>query len=158
MPSPRLLILYLYIIRCPLCKKRGGVSLVSGLLFTEVSPLLAFTVVRRQCVAVLLRYVPRCLNLVVFFSGIRWQDLVPGRLLHVRFCCPSLSLDLVCCYQHYYGSKSSPAFDSKDRLWCTLHVRLRQRPLRNLLVLAGDIKQSVATLSPYIGHACPDAS
>ena len=85
----------------------------------------------------------------------RWQELVPGRLLHLRCFARDLQhLDVVAVYQHAlpFGSdKLDVALAKRKTLWGRIDKLLRSFPVRSSVVLAGDFNSGLNTTADFAG-------
>ena len=68
---------------------------------------------------------------------LKWRDILPGRLLHVRIPCGDRHMDVLACYQHTYKQTMACQRD-RDSWWQCLDETLHQLPQRNTLALLGD--------------------
>ena len=82
-------------------------------------------------------------------NELSYQELLAGRLLHVRVKQPDSSLDLIVAYQHPWRSTLShdQNMEARDTMWQTLHEGLSKLPFRNRLLLAGDFNASMLNTS-----------
>ena len=82
-------------------------------------------------------------------ESVKWRDVVPGRLLHVRFTYKLQQIDLIVLYQHAMtfskGELRKGTFLRRAQLWRALDTLLGSLPLRSSVVLMGDFN---ATLEP----------
>ena len=79
-------------------------------------------------------------------SSIRWGEIVPGHLLHVRCQGMKQQFDLLCVYQYALGLKGeAPAdtFKKRARLWNKMDAWLSSVPIRSDLVVAGDLNTAI---------------
>ncbi|CAE7908897.1 unnamed protein product, partial [Symbiodinium sp. KB8] len=87
-------------------------------------------------------------------STIRWQELIPGRLVHVRCYAQEQHLDVVGIYQHtlpFGGSSLEAALKKRKTLWNRLDGFLKSLPVRSSVFLAGDFNSGVNPSSPLAG-------
>ncbi|CAE7721079.1 unnamed protein product, partial [Symbiodinium microadriaticum] len=87
-------------------------------------------------------------------STIRWQELIPGRLVHVRCYAQEQHLDVVGIYQHtlpFGGSSLDAALKKRKTLWNRLDGFLKSLPVRSSVFLAGDFNSGVNPSSPLAG-------
>ena len=86
-------------------------------------------------------------------SLIRFHEVVPGRLLHVRIPLAHNSLDVVCVYQHVWRGTQSSLENTQTRadLLHKLRNCLHALPKRNLLVVAGDFNMSLKSDYQLVG-------
>lgn len=81
---------------------------------------------------------------------IRWQELHPGRLLHVKLSGTTRSTDVLACYQ--FSANSTDARQQQREAWWTDFARaLEHIPVRNQLITAGDFNCSLPTLNGLVG-------
>ena len=119
---------------------------------TSVDPMARFS-----GVAVLIR------NTIAHTDCIRYQELVKGRLLHVRLfptqkvAAPCCSVDILCLYQHA-GDDHATLQGGRQKVWVSLSRCLASLPQRNLLVVGGDFNCSPHPQSGRTGpgHCPPD--
>ena len=69
--------------------------------------------------------------------NLKWRDIIPGRLLHVKFQCGERDIDTIACYQHTCKRTTANQKD-RDHWWQTLESTLRTLPSRNTFALVGD--------------------
>ena len=70
-------------------------------------------------------------------SHIRWREIHPGRLLHLRLLGGDRDTDIVACY-HFTFTRTQACQRARDGWWNQLDDTLRQLPTRNTLFLLGD--------------------
>ena len=89
-------------------------------------------------------------------ESLRWQEVHPGRMLHVRCFAQDQHLDFIGIYQHMLP------FDSKEldkvlvkrrQLWGKLDSLLQSFPLRSSVVVAGDFNSNLCSTGSCIGHS-----
>ena len=99
---------------------------------------------------------------------IKYDEIFPGRLLHVKLCADP-SVDLLCVYQHTWGFHAGPnsaataagetALDillSRRRaVWNKMRAWLHNVPARNLLVMLGDFNTPCCPDSGHVGMGVP---
>ena len=78
-------------------------------------------------------------------SDLRYVELCPGRLLHVRIKLRSHSLDLFNLYQHPWRSTTTQEqnLEGRGRVWQTLNESLIHVPCRNQLLVTGNFNISL---------------
>ena len=93
-------------------------------------------------------------------SIIRFAEVVPGRLLHVRVSGKHFGIDLLSCYQHVISSRESQSSTSskRDFIWTALGRCLSSMPRRNILLLGGDFNCSAVAQAGLAGSSSPPAS
>ena len=91
---------------------------------------------------------------------IRFAEVVPGRLLHVRVSGKHYGIDLLSCYQHVISSRESRSSTSskRDTIWTALGRCLSSMPRRNILLLGGDFNCSAVAQAGLAGSSSPAAS
>ena len=89
--------------------------------------------------------------------SLRWRELVPGRLLHVRFQAWKQQVDVLAVYQKVKirGSKLDLEKNVRDRgtVWAQLRKCLASLPERAFAIVAGDFNTSFASSLPTTGHS-----
>lgn len=75
-------------------------------------------------------------------NDLRWQTVIPGRLVHARILLQPRHLDIVGCYQHVHSghAKSMPL---REAFWKALETTVQGLPTRNTLVMLGDMNCSL---------------
>ena len=84
-------------------------------------------------------------------TGIRWQPVLAGRLVHFQIRFPQRNMDIIACYQFAYNTDSTRSRE-RQRWWDLLDKTLHALPTRNVLVLTGDFNCSVLESA---GHSGP---
>ena len=88
-----------------------------------------------------------------------YQEIIPGRLLHVRVAQEHHSLDLIGIYQHALhleaGNNNLP---QRHKLWEKLGALLHNLSQRNMLVLLGDFNCTPEYVAGAMGHRYEKAS
>ena len=88
-----------------------------------------------------------------------YQEIIPGRLLHVRVAQEHHSLDLIGVYQHAphleAGNNNLP---QRHKLWEKLGSLLHNLPQRNLLIMLGDYNCTPEYVAGAMGHCYEKAS
>ena len=79
---------------------------------------------------------------------ISWNDVVPGRVLHVRIHGHSNSIDILNVYQ-YVGVSANE--EKRQLLWDALQTTIHKFPKRNILILGGDFNSSLQQRSRSVG-------
>ena len=84
---------------------------------------------------------------VCHMDALSYQDWAHGRLLHVRCCLPTGTVDLINFYQCTTGVTHHRTEPMKARanLWDLLYKVLQSLPVRNTLLLGGDFNASLST-------------
>ena len=82
-------------------------------------------------------------------ANLRWNELVPGRLVHVRLLMSTRNIDIVGCYQHVFSTASS-CLSTREQYWKALDNLLEMLPARNTLALLGDMNCSL----PFTAGTC----
>ena len=83
---------------------------------------------------------------------LRWIDLIPGRILHVRLHFTGRCVDVIGCYQ-YTNSHNAQRMQERSRWWKALDDYLQQLPRRNLLALAGDFNCCTGDVPSHVGSS-----
>ena len=84
-------------------------------------------------------------------SQLRWQAVVPGRLIHLQLRLPQRNFDVLACYQHVYD-QTRTCLQLRKEWWTTFEEYLRALPTRNVLAIAGDLNCGLPSLPTQIGH------
>lgn len=79
---------------------------------------------------------------------ISWQEILPGRLVHVRLHFSSKSIDLMHCYQHVWRQTNAEA---REQFLQSLSSALTRVPRRNLLYILGDFNTTMPCSSDVVG-------
>ena len=84
---------------------------------------------------------------------IRFNEILPGRVLHVRIPGKSFSLDAISCYQYVWRSKENLQSnkDNRSSLLRKLGSSIRGMPQRNTLLIMGDFNMSLRSDMKYVG-------
>ena len=80
---------------------------------------------------------------------ISWQEVIPGRILHVRLHGVTRSVDLINLYQHVFQPCNS---EYRPELWLTLSHLLSTFSKKNALILAGDANCSTDQRCSAVGY------
>ena len=83
-------------------------------------------------------------------DDIRWQELVPGRLLHVRLMKSNRNVDILGCYQHTW-SRDATVLQRRLQWWSSLDSALHKLPQRNVLMLIGDFNCGLPACQSHCG-------
>lgn len=83
-------------------------------------------------------------------STLRWNDIVPGRLLHVRLHMSTRNIDILGCYQHVFA-RDKGCLQRRERFWTALDHQLQQILNRNTVVVLGDLNCSLMENSGTCG-------
>ena len=89
-------------------------------------------------------------------ASLRWQEVHPGRLLHVRCFSKKQHLDLVCIYQHalpFEAGALKTTLAKRKQLWNKLDSLLQSFPVRSSVVVAGDFNSNLCSSGSCIGHS-----
>ena len=70
-------------------------------------------------------------------GDIRWNEVVPGRLLHVRIMNTTRCIDVLGCYQHVFN-REKDHLKRRETFWNALGHQLNLLPSRNTVVVVGD--------------------
>lgn len=77
-----------------------------------------------------------------------WQELVPGRILHVRVHGAHRNLDIINVYQHIH---TTTRMDARSEVWQHLSSLLGALPRRNTVLLLGDMNTTLQRRSDAVG-------
>ena len=86
-------------------------------------------------------------------KDIRFNEVLPGRLLHVRVPGASFSMDVIAFYQYVWRSKQTLTQNQEQRKSAldSLSKTVSSLPQRNTLIVAGDFNMSVKTDRKDVG-------
>ena len=87
-------------------------------------------------------------------ASLRWQELIPGRLVHLRCFAKAQHVDLVALYQHAlpFGSELlAQALQKRKVLWGRLDKLLRSFPARSSVLVAGDFNSGLTSHALFAG-------
>ena len=93
---------------------------------------------------------------------IRWQELIPGRLLHVRAHAGKQHLDMVGIYQHalpFTGELLEDVMKKRAALWKAADKLIGAFPARASVIIGGDLNSALEPAPPFVGpgiHQGPD--
>ena len=79
---------------------------------------------------------------------ISWNEIDPGRLIHIRLHGTHRHIDLIQGYQHVH---SANRMESRSTFWDMLNDQLTSLPKRNMLYLFGDFNTSLMHRSNVVG-------
>ena len=79
--------------------------------------------------------------------ALRWNELMVGRLIHLRVPTKSRPLDLLCGYQ-FVDKRGPKCLQQREQWWGLLDRTLQSIPHRNLLLLMADFNTNVPTHAP----------
>ena len=79
-----------------------------------------------------------------------YEEVVPGRLLHVRLHFALYSFDLLAVYQHV-DNHSVEQMNLRSQFWTKLDEYMFTLPARNQLVCCGDFNCAMTQASPWVG-------
>eukprot|EP00439_Symbiodinium_sp_Y106_P078677 s150_g17.t1 len=85
---------------------------------------------------------------------LRWQELIPGRLLQARCFAQGQHLDILAVYQHtlpFGAAELKKVLQSRRVLWNKLDDALRSLPVRSSIIVAGDLNSGLESSSPCTG-------
>ena len=82
-------------------------------------------------------------------ADIGWNELEPGRVLHVRLHGPSNCIDVLNVYQHVGSSQN---LEARDQIWQLLNQTFQDFLHRNQLILGGDFNCSLLHRSAAVGQ------
>ena len=94
------------------------------------------------------------LKRAVFDNGtIRYNHVIPGRVLHVRAQSKHGWVDVVGAYLHAWGGWGTEAevLKNRSKVWTALRTTLGQLPRGNQLLLCGDFNTTLKPMTPCIG-------
>ena len=77
-----------------------------------------------------------------------WNEIVPGRLVHMRIHGSSRHIDLISVYQHIFHSSR---LDQRQEIWTKLSELLGQLSQRHNLIMLGDFNTSLTRQSDAVG-------
>ena len=83
---------------------------------------------------------------------IGYEEVIPGRILHVRLHAHKRAIDVVATYQ-YVDHPSRKTQEQRTLVWDTLSNYLDNMPKRNQLVCLGDYNCSLPARAPWVGTA-----
>ena len=81
---------------------------------------------------------------------LRWSEIIPGRLVHVRIPTANRYLDVIGCYQHT-NRPSADCRHHRSQWWRALDTCLSALPQRNTLLVLGDFNCSLAPIPSLAG-------
>ena len=84
---------------------------------------------------------------------LKFNEVIPGRILHVRVPGEDCSLDVLSCYQHVWRSKDTLTANKESRslFLAKLNTSIKGLPLRNTLLILGDFNMSLRTDMRHVG-------
>ena len=89
-------------------------------------------------------------------STIKWRDVIPGRLVHIRFTYKRQQIDLVVLYQHALsysdGEQRKELMKHRTAVWGALDTLLTALPLRSSIVLMGDFNVTLEPTKAAAGY------
>ena len=86
-------------------------------------------------------------------ANLRWNELVPGRLVHVRLMMSTRNIDILGCYQHVF-TRDPTCLQKRETFWKALDSLLMQLPNRNTMALLGDMNCSLPQSQGICSTAC----
>ena len=79
---------------------------------------------------------------------IRWQELEPGRLVHMRFRYQQQHFDIISVYQFAMsdlnGEQKTELMQKRKKIWNALEKLLSSLPVRSSVVMMGDLNVALA--------------
>ena len=90
---------------------------------------------------------------------VKWQEVAPGHMLHLRGECGLQQVDVLCVYQHALTLKDqneSGVMKKRALLWKQLDKWLGSMPIRSELIIAGDFNLTLKPFMKVCGHGIPD--
>eukprot|EP00435_Cladocopium_sp_Y103_P043308 s1590_g12.t1 len=81
---------------------------------------------------------------------IKWCEILPGRLLHLRLQFAHRAADIICCYQHT-NAYTAQRQRERQAWWTCLDDYIRKLPHRNMQIVAGDFNCSLGFLKAHTG-------
>ena len=81
---------------------------------------------------------------------VKWQEVSPGRLLHVRLELEMRNVDVIGCYQHTWN-RQTDVQSKRDKWWSQLDDLLSKLPRRNQLMILGDFNCSMQADTIHCG-------
>ena len=90
-------------------------------------------------------------------SSLRYNEVLPGRVLHARIPGEQVSLDVVSVYQHVWRSTLTTEANQQHRkgVLSSLQSLLSHLPSRNTLLVAGDFNSSLIPDGKHVGPCVP---
>ncbi|CAE7783692.1 unnamed protein product [Symbiodinium sp. CCMP2592] len=88
-------------------------------------------------------------------SQLRYEHTLQGRITHIRLPLPGREarhLHIFGVYQTVHNPKAATYLDQRQQVWQSLHKSLGRVPVRDSILLAGDMNTPVATDLPHVGH------
>ncbi|CAL1156661.1 unnamed protein product [Cladocopium goreaui] len=73
---------------------------------------------------------------------IRWNEIIPGRILHIRLMHGLRNIDILGCYQHVFR-KDPDQLKRREQFWSKLEKQLSLLPSRNTVAVLGDFNCSL---------------
>ena len=83
-------------------------------------------------------------------NDLSWQEIIPGRLLHVRLFGSHKNTDILNLYQYVHTYKH---MTDRQQFWSVLHETMSCLPNRNTWLLMGDLNTSLQTRTAAVGLA-----
>ena len=83
-------------------------------------------------------------------TDLRWNEIVVGRLVHLRLPSKGRSFDLLCGYQHV-DKRSPQCMQLREQWWRQLDTTLQQLPHRNHLLVMADFNTNIPSCPPHSG-------
>ena len=84
---------------------------------------------------------------------LKFNEVIPGRILHVRVPGEGHCLDVLSCYQHVWRSKDTLTANKESRslFLAKLNSSIKGLPLRNTLLILGDFNMCLRTDMRHVG-------
>ena len=82
-------------------------------------------------------------------SDLSWQEIIPGRVLHLRIHGQSRCIDIINVYQY---TCIPSHMDSREHVWHQLFALLSSLSQRNVLLMAGDFNCSAVQRTDAVGY------
>ena len=95
---------------------------------------------------------------VLPLKDLRWCEILPGRMIHLRCCGGKQQFDMLCVYQHTLGLKGQDEdkiFRQRSTIWHKLDRWLCATPVRSELVIAGDLNITLRSQPRVCGQGVP---
>ena len=75
---------------------------------------------------------------------LRWNAIIPGRLLHVRLHLTPRNIDILGSYQHVF-SRDKECLQRRAKFWASLEQQIQMIPNRNTVILLGNFNCSLSS-------------
>ena len=90
-------------------------------------------------------------TLVTSPEEIKYEAIVSGRLLRVRFPLGQQYVSAICIYQYAWNNKDPKLVQKRHGIWQALDRCVRSVPQRELLIAGGDLNTQVSPQPPFVG-------